>query len=54
MLSTMFLSCVEAIVAQLRETLLGFKAYFGIFEALSPLRDIGKWVRRKLRSFLWK
>ena len=43
-----------AIVAELRETLLGWKAYFGIAEVLSPLRDIDKWVRRKLRCYLWK
>ncbi len=28
------------VVAELRETLLGWKAYFGITEVLSPLRDI--------------
>jgi group II intron reverse transcriptase/maturase len=43
-----------AVVAELRETLLGWKAYFGIAEVLSPLRDIDKWVRRKLRCYLWK
>ena len=43
-----------AIVAELRETLLGWKAYFGIAEVVSPLRDIDKWVRRKLRCYLWK
>ena len=42
------------VVAELRETLLGWKAYFGITEVLSPLRDIDKWVRRKLRCYLWK
>ena len=42
------------IVAELRETLLGWKAYFGITEVLSPLRDIDKWVRRKLRCYFWK
>ena len=31
----------------------GRKAYFGIAEVLSPLRDIDKWVRRKLRCYLW-
>jgi hypothetical protein len=45
---------VGAIVAELRETLLGWKAYFGIAEVLSPLRDIDKCVRRKLRCYLWK
>ena len=42
------------IVAELRETLLGWKAYFGIAEVLSPLREIDKWVRRKLRCYIWK
>ena len=42
------------IIAQLRKTLLGWKAYFGIAEVRSPLRDIDKWVRRKLRCYLWK
>lgn len=45
---------IGAIVAELRDTLLGWKAYFGIAEVLSPLRDIDKWVRRKLRCYLWK
>ena len=42
------------IVAELRVTLLGWKAYFGIAEVLSPLRDIDKWLRRKLRCYIWK
>ena len=42
------------IVAELRRTLLGWKAYFGIAEVLSPLRDIDKWLRRKLRCYIWK
>jgi group II intron reverse transcriptase/maturase len=45
---------LDAIVAELRKTLRGWKAYFGIAEVLSPLRDIDKWVRRKLRCYLWK
>lgn len=45
---------IGAIAAELRDTLLGWKAYFGIAEVLSPLRDIDKWVRRKLRCYLWK
>lgn len=45
---------IGAVVAELRETLLGWKAYFGITEVLSPLRDIDKWVRRKLRCYIWK
>jgi group II intron reverse transcriptase/maturase len=42
------------IMAELRDTLLGWKAYFGIAEVLSPLRDIDKWIRRKLRCYHWK
>jgi len=45
---------LEHIIAELRITLLGWKAYFGIAEVLSPLRDIDKWVRRKLRCYIWK
>lgn len=46
--------CLADIIAELKKTLLGWKAYFGIAEVLSPLRDIDKWVRRKLRCYLWK
>lgn len=42
------------VVAELRETLLGWKAYFGVAEVLSPLRDVDKWIRRKLRCYQWK
>ncbi|MDO8346428.1 MAG: group II intron reverse transcriptase/maturase [Rugosibacter sp.] len=45
---------IGALVAELRESLLGWKAYFGVAEVLSPLREIDKWVRRKLRCYLWK
>ena len=43
-----------AVVAEPGETLLGWKAYFGIAEVLRPLRDLDKGVRRKLRCHLWK
>ena len=42
------------IVAELRETLLGWKAYFGIAEVLSPLREIANRKRRQSRCYLWK
>ena len=45
---------LEGIAAEPRESLLGWKAYFGRAEVLSPLRDIDKWVRRKLRCYVWK
>ncbi len=46
--------CIIHVIADLRETLLGWKAYFGVAEVLSPLRDVDKWIRRRLRSYLWK
>jgi hypothetical protein len=42
------------IIAELKKSLLGWKAYFDISEVLSPLRDVDKWIRRKLRCYLWK
>ncbi len=45
---------LSEIVAELREALLGWKAYFGVAEVLSPLRDLDKWIRRKLRCYHWK
>jgi RNA-directed DNA polymerase len=45
---------LSQIVAELRITLLGWKAYFGITEVLSPLRELDKWIRRRLRCYAWK
>lgn len=42
------------VIADIKRTLLGWKAYFDISEVLSPLRDIDKWIRRKLRCYIWK
>ena len=42
------------VIAELRKSLLGWKAYFDIAEVLSPLRDLDKWIRRRLRSYVWK
>ncbi|MCP5013352.1 MAG: group II intron reverse transcriptase/maturase [Aestuariibacter sp.] len=42
------------VIADLKKTLLGWKAYFGIAEVLSPLRELDKWIRRRLRSYVWK
>jgi RNA-directed DNA polymerase len=42
------------IVTELRRYLLGWRAYFGYAEVKSPLRDLDKWVRRRLRSYIWK
>lgn len=45
---------IFTIIAELRKSLLGWKAYFDISEVLSPLRDVDKWIRRKLRCYRWK
>jgi hypothetical protein len=45
---------IVQIIAELRKSLLGWKAYFGIAEIKSPQRDVEKWIRRKLRCYLWK
>ncbi len=42
------------VIADIKKTLLGWKAYFDIAEVLSPLRDLDKWIRRRLRSYVWK
>jgi len=47
-------STFAAVVAEPGETGLGWKAYFGIAEVLSPLRDLDKWVLCPLRCHLWK
>ncbi len=45
---------IEAIYKELSAYMRGWKAYFGIAEVKSPLLDLAKWVRRKLRCYLWK
>jgi len=45
---------IYTIVAELRKYIQGWKAYFQLAEVPSPLRDIDKWIRRRLRSYHWK
>ena len=45
---------IRQIVAELRTLVLGWRAYFGFTEVPSPLRDLDKWIRRRLRSYHWK
>ena len=42
------------VIADLKDTLLGWKAYFDVAEVLSPLRGLEKWIRRRMRSYVWK
>jgi RNA-directed DNA polymerase len=45
---------LRQIIDELRPALLGWKAYFGVAEVLSPLKELDKWIRRKLRCYQWK
>jgi hypothetical protein len=45
---------LSRIIRELNDTLLGWKAYFDLAEVLSPLRDLDKWLRGRLRSYQWK
>lgn len=45
---------IKHIVYDLRNYLLGWKAYYGLATVRSPLRDLDKWIRRKLRCYIWK
>jgi len=45
---------IEHIIADLRSYIRGWKGYFGFNEVPSPLKDVEKWIRRKLRCYLWK
>jgi RNA-directed DNA polymerase len=45
---------IGRVIADLRESLLGWRAYFGIAEVKGLLQDTDKWIRRKLRCYLWK
>jgi RNA-directed DNA polymerase len=45
---------IKDIAAELGQYLRGWKAYFGFAEALSPLKELDSWIRRRLRCYLWK
>jgi RNA-directed DNA polymerase len=45
---------IGQIVKELRQRLLGWRACFGVAAVRSPLRDLDKWIRRRLRSYHWK
>ena len=45
---------ITHIAEDLRRYLLGWKGYFGYAEVKSPLRDLDKWIRRKLRCYIFK
>jgi RNA-directed DNA polymerase len=45
---------IRQIVTELRQLMLGWRAFFGFAEVRSPLRDLDTWIRRRLRSDHWK
>jgi RNA-directed DNA polymerase len=47
-------STMRQVVAELRTFILGWRGYFGFAEVRSPLRELDKWLRRRLRSYHWK
>lgn len=45
---------LNRMVEQLSRYLLGWRGYFGSCETPSVLRDLDSWIRRRLRSVVWK
>ena len=45
---------IRQIVKELRIYILGWRGYFGFAEVNSPLLELDKWIRRRLRSYHWK
>lgn len=45
---------IERMIAGLSRYLSGWHGYFAFCETLSVLRDLDSWVRRRLRSVVWK
>lgn len=45
---------IERMVRELREYLIGWNSYYGNCETPSDLRDLSSWIRRRLRSVMWK
>jgi RNA-directed DNA polymerase len=45
---------VETMVAQLSRYLLGWRGYFGFCQTPTVLRSLEQWLRRRLRSVVWK
>ena len=45
---------IERMIGELRPYMIGWRGYFGFCETPTTLRDLDTWIRRRLRSFLWK
>jgi len=44
----------RSLLSGLSKTLLGWWSYYGFNEVPSPLQELEKWIRRRLRCYLWK
>ncbi len=45
---------IRQIATELRQLMLGWRAFFGFAEGRSPRRDLDQWIRRRLRSDHWQ
>lgn len=45
---------LEQLIEPLKRYLTGWKSYYGLNEWPTIMRDLSKWIRRRLRSVLWK
>ena len=45
---------IRQVVREVREYLLGWKNYFGQSELQSGFKELDSWIRRRIRSYLWK
>ena len=44
----------RSLMSGLSKTLLGWRSYYGFSEVPTPLQELEKWIRRRLRCYLWK
>jgi RNA-directed DNA polymerase len=44
----------RSLLSGLSKSLIGWRSYYGFTEAPSPLQEVEKWIRRRLRCYLWK
>jgi len=44
----------RSLIEGLGKTLRGWRSYYGFSEVPTPLQDLEKWIRRRLRCYLWK
>lgn len=45
---------LEQLIEPLKRYLTGWKSYYGLNQWQTLMRDLNKWIRRRLRSVLWK